>query len=204
MHADSRKLLWDALRAAERVRRFTQGKTFEHYQTDDLLSSAVERQLGIVGEALSQLRRIDPESANRIEGLSRAVGFRNVLVHGYQAVDNRLVWGVVDGSLGDLMTSLAALLKVPRGSGPHRQHESQGMSPRVISQMLGQCRAGRAGEPARAADDGTHQVEAAGNRALPPRVEAAPADEDLVRRARQGATAVAKHEVERRHSHFIP
>jgi uncharacterized protein with HEPN domain len=41
MHPDSRKLLWDALAAAERVRRFTSGKTFEHHQADDLLSSAV-------------------------------------------------------------------------------------------------------------------------------------------------------------------
>jgi uncharacterized protein with HEPN domain len=58
MHPDSRKLLWDALAAADRVRRFTSGKTFEHYQADDLLSSAVERQLGIVGEALIKLRKI--------------------------------------------------------------------------------------------------------------------------------------------------
>ena len=62
---------------------------------------------------MSQLRRIDPEIANQIEGLPRIIGFRNVLVHGYATVDNRLVWGVVDGSLGDLMTSLAALLEVP-------------------------------------------------------------------------------------------
>ena len=45
MHADARKLIWDATRAVERVRNFTRGKTFAVYEADDLLRSAVERQL---------------------------------------------------------------------------------------------------------------------------------------------------------------
>jgi uncharacterized protein with HEPN domain len=111
MHADSRKLLWDALNAAERVRRFTSGKSFEDYQTDELLSSAVERQLGIAGEALSQLRRIDAVTAGKVTGLARVVGFRNVLVHGYATVDSRLVWGVVEANLAELVEVLASLLR---------------------------------------------------------------------------------------------
>ena len=35
MHADARNLLWDARQAAERVVRFTHGKTFADYQTDE-------------------------------------------------------------------------------------------------------------------------------------------------------------------------
>jgi uncharacterized protein with HEPN domain len=37
------KYLWDAWRAAERVSRFTAGKSFEDYRGDELLRSAVER-----------------------------------------------------------------------------------------------------------------------------------------------------------------
>jgi hypothetical protein len=66
MHADARKLLWDARRAAEQVVRFTQGKTFADYLADDLLRSGVERQLAIVGEAFNQLRQIDPGTAGAI------------------------------------------------------------------------------------------------------------------------------------------
>lgn len=91
MHADARKLLWDARQAAEHVVRFTQGKTFGDYQTDELLRSAVERQLEIVGEALNQLSRVDSATATAIPDLSRIVGFRNVLIHGYASVDNRIV-----------------------------------------------------------------------------------------------------------------
>ena len=80
MHADARKLLWDAQRAVERVMRFTSGKTFDDYRKDELLRSAVERQLEIVGEALSQLRRVDEATAAGISELPRIVGFRNVVV----------------------------------------------------------------------------------------------------------------------------
>ena len=43
MHADARKLLWDAQRAAERIARFANGKSFADYEDDEFLRSAVER-----------------------------------------------------------------------------------------------------------------------------------------------------------------
>lgn len=113
MHADARKLLWDALQAAERVAHFTRGKTFADYQADDLLRSGVERQLAIVGEALNQLCRIDPAIASAIPELPRIVGFRNILVHAYASVDSRIVWGIIEVNLDPLHSSLEALLAQP-------------------------------------------------------------------------------------------
>jgi uncharacterized protein with HEPN domain len=113
MHADARKLLWDARQATERVARFTHGKTFAEYQADEFLRSAVERQLEIVGEALNQLRRIDAEAAASIPELPRIVGFRNVLIHGYASVDNRIVWGIIEANLDPLRKSLETILAPP-------------------------------------------------------------------------------------------
>ena len=113
MHADARKLLWDARRAAEQVVRFTQGKTFADYLADDLLRSGVERQLAIVGEAFNQLRQIDPATAGAIPDLPRIVGFRNVLVHAYATVDNRIVWGIIETNVGPLVAALDALIGQP-------------------------------------------------------------------------------------------
>lgn len=113
MHADARKLLWDARQAAERVARFTRGKTFDEYLADELLRSGVERQLAIVGEALGQLRRIDPAIAGSIAELPRVVGFRNVLIHAYASVDSRIVWGIIEADLDPLCASLGALLAQP-------------------------------------------------------------------------------------------
>lgn len=113
MHADARKLLWDAHHAAERASRYVQGRSFEEYQADDFLRSAVERQLEIVGEALGQLRRVDPAIAGSIPELPRIVGFRNILIHGYASVDHGIVWGIIEADLGALRASLGALLDRP-------------------------------------------------------------------------------------------
>lgn len=78
MHADAGKLLCDASRAVERLGRFTAGKTFTEYVADEYLQSAVERQFEIIGEAMSQFRRINPASPQRFRSFlasSRSVIF---------------------------------------------------------------------------------------------------------------------------------
>ena len=110
MHADSAKLLWDAQQAVLKIVRFTAGKTFEQYLSDDFLRSGVERQFEIVGEALKQFSRLDPELALSLTDLPRIVAFRNVLIHGYATVDDQVVWGVVEANLAPLARDLAKLL----------------------------------------------------------------------------------------------
>jgi uncharacterized protein with HEPN domain len=107
---DPRTYLWDACDAAENVLRFTQGRTFEEYSSDLLLRSAVERQLEIVGEALNQMSRRDPELASKIPQLGTIVGFRNILVHGYAEVDDGIVWRVTIDQLQPLIALLRKLL----------------------------------------------------------------------------------------------
>ena len=99
MRPEARKYLWDASQASDRIARFVAGKTFQAYQADELLRSAVERQFEIIGEALSRLRTVDAETAASVPDSARIVAFRNLLIHGYATVDDRIVWGVVEGSL---------------------------------------------------------------------------------------------------------
>jgi uncharacterized protein with HEPN domain len=44
--------------------------------------AAVERKFEVVGEALGQLARLDPELAARIPDYRRIIAFRNILIHG--------------------------------------------------------------------------------------------------------------------------
>ena len=67
----------------ERLVRFTAGRSFDEYGQDELLRADVERQFEIIGEALTQLRNGDPETAERVPDLRRIVAFRNILAHGY-------------------------------------------------------------------------------------------------------------------------
>ena len=76
-----------------------------------MLKAAVERQFEIIGEALGRVRRLDRVTAIQIPELDRVVAFRNILIHSYASVDDRLVWGVVDGKLGALIDVLKDLLR---------------------------------------------------------------------------------------------
>lgn len=75
-----------------------------------MLRSAVERQFEIIGESLNRLDRIDPSVAERIDDLPRIVAFRNVLIHGYATIDDRIVWEVATERLGGLVERLTGLL----------------------------------------------------------------------------------------------
>jgi len=75
-----------------------------------MLRSAVERQFEIVGESLNQLSRADTALAERIPDLPRIVAFRNLLIHGYAAIDDRLVWEVATERIAQLVAVLDDLL----------------------------------------------------------------------------------------------
>lgn len=107
---DPRSLLWDARRSGEAILRFTAGRSLDDYLSDDIRRAAVERHLGIIGEALNRLRRLDPSLAAKIAVIDKAVGLRNVLIHGYAKVDSRAVWSTVQDDLPGLTETLSALL----------------------------------------------------------------------------------------------
>jgi uncharacterized protein with HEPN domain len=113
MRLEARKYLADIQAACERIARFTEGRRFEQYLADEMLRSAVERQLGIVGEALARLAKDSPDVAARIPDYAKIIGFRNILVHGYAAVDDRIVWGVIELHLEALKKAAANLLAAP-------------------------------------------------------------------------------------------
>ena len=75
-----------------------------------MLRSAVERQLFIVGEALTQLSRWDEALANSFEDKRGIIGFRNMLAHGYTDVLDERVYGIATGDLPALMVKVEALL----------------------------------------------------------------------------------------------
>jgi uncharacterized protein with HEPN domain len=96
--------------AAERILRFTAGRTVDDYVSDDMLSAAVERQFEIIGEAFVCLRRIAPEVAAMVPDVHQIIGFRNVLVHAYGDIDAMEVWGTIQNDLPPLMETVTRLL----------------------------------------------------------------------------------------------
>ena len=113
MQLESRKLLHDMWRAVSLLADFTNGKQFLDYQQDAMLRAAVEREFEIIGEAGGRLARTDPDLVGCITEHGRINSFRNILIHGYADVDDRLVWDVVQTRLPVLQSEIGMLLQPP-------------------------------------------------------------------------------------------
>ncbi len=110
MRLEEKKCLEDIRQAAELILQFTVGKTFADYDGDALLRSAVERQFEIIGEAVNRLAKLDPGITSLLPDAPRIVAFRNILIHGYDVVDNHVVWDVVQNNLAPLRDRVTSLL----------------------------------------------------------------------------------------------
>ncbi len=110
MQLETKKYIYDVVQAAEKVSRFIDNKNINDYETDDLLKSGVERQFEIMGEALNQLSKIDIQTIEKISNYQQIISFRNILIHGYAEVDDRLVWNIVETKLPQLLKEAKDLL----------------------------------------------------------------------------------------------
>lgn len=72
--------------------------------------SAMERQLEILGEACSRLARIEPALIDQVPNLKLAIDLRERIIHGYDAVDDGIVYLTVTEDLDALKTNLTQLL----------------------------------------------------------------------------------------------
>lgn len=110
MRLETKKLLEDIRQASEHILEFTKGKTLSDYTGDVLLRSGVERQFEIIGEALNRLAKAEPDVADQIRHYRRVISFRNVLIHGYDVVEDPVVWDVITNNLPALYEQVRILL----------------------------------------------------------------------------------------------
>jgi uncharacterized protein with HEPN domain len=110
MRLESKKYLFDIQQAGSLLSEFTRSKTLDSYRDDPYLRSAVERQFEIIGEALHRPSRSDPETIGRITEYRRIIAFRNVLIHGYDALSHDVVWDIIQTKLPILQSEVKELL----------------------------------------------------------------------------------------------
>lgn len=113
MRLETKKCLEDVRQAAELIAQFTAGKDFADYDADAMLRSAVERQFEIIGEAVKRIAKLDGAVFAGIPETSRIIAFRNILIHGYDVVDNQVVWDVIKYKLPQLSAHMSTLLTTP-------------------------------------------------------------------------------------------
>jgi len=108
MWRDDSNLL-DMLLAGRKVIQFSEGADRARFERDELLQSAILRQLGIIGEAA---RRVSEETRKRHPEVPWAdiIGMRNRLIHDYTRVDLVRVWDTVRDDIPALIERLAPLV----------------------------------------------------------------------------------------------
>ena len=110
MTEQGKKYLSDILRAIELVEQFSvTTTTFSDYLIDLKTQSAIERQLSIIGEAVNKFDKLLPELT--LENARKIVGFRNRLIHTYDAVDPSMIWAIIKKHLPLLKDEVAAKLQ---------------------------------------------------------------------------------------------
>jgi uncharacterized protein with HEPN domain len=109
MLLESSKLLLDIRQALDDIADFTRGLDLEAYSRDAKCRAAVERKFEVMGEACMRLRDRFPDVFQKVPDARQLIGFRNRLIHGYDSVDDAIVWDIIMRKLPALGRQVNAL-----------------------------------------------------------------------------------------------
>jgi len=110
---DIKKYLFDIKTAIDSIEEYVESvDSFETYQQNKLIRRAVEREIEIIGEATNRILKLD-EAVN-IEHARKIVDTRNWVIHGYDSVDDMIIWGVITKYLPQLKAEVEKLLKADK------------------------------------------------------------------------------------------
>lgn len=111
MQLDLMKNLHDIVESIDSVEEFIAGmSSYSEFRNNKLVKRAVERELGIIGEAVNRIKKDHPEVS--LKNARKIIDLRNWVVHGYDKVDDAIIWGVVKKHLPNLKEQVLELMKL--------------------------------------------------------------------------------------------
>lgn len=91
----------DIIHSIELIEDFTKNlKSFIEYEKDLKTKGAVERHLGIIGEAVNKF--LKESEANELKNASQIISLRNRLIHSYDNIDDSIIWSILTRHLPPL------------------------------------------------------------------------------------------------------
>ncbi len=89
------KSLYDILGAITEITEETdiRGRKFEAMCQDRVYRRFVERNIGIIGEAMNRVLKSYPQI--NVTSARQIVNTRNLVIHSYDSLDNEILWGIV-------------------------------------------------------------------------------------------------------------
>ena len=104
------KYLYDIKESINSIEEYLEdNRDFFEYQKNKLLRRGIERELEIIGEAINRLLKI--KSDIEISEARRIVDLRNWVIHGYDKVDDVIIWGIISKDIPKLKKQVDKLLK---------------------------------------------------------------------------------------------
>lgn len=93
MTEKERTFLSDISYSISLIESFTKDlKLFADYQKDLKTKGAVERHLGIIGEAVNKF--LKASETNELKNAAQIISVRNRLIHVYDSVDDSIIWSI--------------------------------------------------------------------------------------------------------------
>jgi uncharacterized protein with HEPN domain len=102
--------LYDILNSINEIDSFfdEESKEFDIYQSDIRTKRAVERNIEIIGEAMSRILKENIQI--QISNSRKIVDVRNRIIHGYESVSDEVIWGIIINDLPILQDEVQLLL----------------------------------------------------------------------------------------------
>ena len=107
MKLKSRKYLSDIEYSIGLIEEFLEDFSFIEYQEDLKTKSAVERQLGIIGEAVNNFKKIENVELSHSREI---IAFRNRLIHAYNNLEDEIIWAIINQHIPKLKEEIIDLL----------------------------------------------------------------------------------------------
>ena len=110
MKRDIKKYLFDIKTSIDSINDYLgEKRSFIEYQNNKLLRRGIEREIEIIGEAMNRIMKIAPELI--IENARQIVDTRNWVIHGYDKVDDVVIWGIISNHLPKLKNEIEEYLE---------------------------------------------------------------------------------------------
>lgn len=110
MDNEIKKHLFDIKESVDSIENYLGEKPdFNVYKSDKMLRRAVEREFEIIGEAINRIDKIDPEIS--ISSKKQIISMRNRVIHGYDKIDDEIIWGTIVRHLPILKKEINNLMK---------------------------------------------------------------------------------------------
>ena len=82
-------------------------RNFFVYKENKMLRRAIEREFEIIGEAMNRIVDIAPDIP--ISDKLQIIGMRNRVIHGYDKIDDEIIWGTIVRHLPTLKAEIENL-----------------------------------------------------------------------------------------------